>query len=84
MPIYAGSDGSLRTGWTMWNEGKGDRWKPVMWDDDAGWMPKWDTVNEELVWYVRTTLSELPGRVSIRRSEGGGYPRVIDTREESR
>lgn len=36
LSIYAGSDGSLRTGWTMWNEGKGRRWKPVTWDNDAG------------------------------------------------
>ena len=49
IPIYAGSDGSLYTGWTMWNEGKRGHWKPVMWDNDAGWSLKWDTRAEELV-----------------------------------
>ena len=84
LSIYAGSDGSLRTGWTMWNEGKGRRWKPVMWDNDAGWTLRWDRMTEELVWYVPITLSELPAWVAIRRNERGTPTRVIDTREEDR
>lgn len=59
LSIYAGSDGSLRTGWTVRITRKSNRWKPVMADDGAGWMPEWDTKRGELVWYVQTTLSEL-------------------------
>lgn len=84
VPIYAGSDGSLYTGWTMWNVGKRGCWKPVMWDNDAGWSLKWDTKREELVWFVPMTLSELPDWVAIRRGKSGGYPWMIDTREERR
>ena len=56
----------------MWNEGKGRRWKPVMWDNDAGWTLIWDRMTEELVWYTPITLSELPAWVAIRRNDRDG------------
>jgi hypothetical protein len=84
IPIYAGSDRSLYTGWTMWNEGKRGHWKPVMWDNDAGWSLKWDTRAGELAWFVRMTISELPEWAVIRRGLSGGYATVIDTQEEDR
>lgn len=64
--------------------GKGGRWKPVMWDNDAGWTLKWDRRIEELVWYVPMTLSEVPGWVAIHRNDVDSAPRAIDTRAEDR
>lgn len=79
LELFAGSDGRFYTGWQVGWRLESGRWRPCMWDTEAGW--ELVESDDGLVWLWPVSREDLPSWTGLRAVQPGHGVEVVDRRE---